>query len=87
MLIHCSIQHELICSRCTNAENEERIFKSAESSVNCTDRKPENMLPGVNPLQNLCQSNSRIAKSANQLPSFKGTVFSADYIRKQKYAY
>ena len=26
---------------------EERIFKSAESAAKCTDRKPENMLPGI----------------------------------------
>ena len=45
LLIHCPVQHELVCSRSTNVESEERIFKSAEASVKCTDRKPENMLP------------------------------------------
>ena len=100
LLIHCPVQHEFVCSRSTNVENEERIFKSAESSAKCTDRKPENILPRVlkrlqskrslktsNPLQNLHQSNSRIAKSASELPHFKGTVFSADFIRKHKYGY
>ena len=100
LLIHCPVQHELVCRRSTNVESEERIFKSAEAYAKCTDRKPESMLPRVlmrlqskrsaktgNPLQSLHESNSRIAQTASRLPHFKGTVFRADFMKKHKYAY
>ena len=47
LLIHGPQQHEAVCSHSVNAENEERLFKSAANAAKCTDRKPENMLPGV----------------------------------------
>lgn len=40
LLIHCPVQHELVCNRSANAEREERIFKGAEAAAKCTDRKP-----------------------------------------------
>ena len=100
LFIHSPVQHELVCSRSTNVESEERIFKSADASAMCTDRKPENMLPRVlkrlqskrsvktgNPLESLHHTNSSIAKSASTLKPYKGTVFSANFIEKHKYAY
>ena len=100
LLIHCPVQHEVVCSRSTNTEAEERIFKSAEAAAKCTDRKPENMLPAVlkrlqykrsskfsDPLQSLKVENSRISRSAVKLPPFKGTVFNAIFVRKHSYAY
>ena len=38
LLVHGPMQHEVVCSRSTNTENEERIFKSAESAAKCTDQ-------------------------------------------------
>ena len=100
LLTHCPVQHEVVCSRSTNTEAEERIFKSAEAAAKCTDRKPENMLPAVlkrlqykrsskfsDPLQSLKVENSRISRSAVKLPPFKGTVFNAIFVRKHSYAY
>ena len=100
LLIHSPVQHELVCSRSTNVESEERIFKSADSSAMCTDRKQEHMLIGTlkrmqskrssktdNPLQSLHQSNSRIARSASRLPPYKGTVLTAVFIRTHEHAY
>ena len=100
LLIHCPVQHELVCSRSANAESEERIFKGAEAAAKCTDRKPENMLPAVlkrlqcqrksktnNPLLSLQNANSRIAQSAEKLPPFKGTICTADFVKKRRYAY
>ena len=100
LLVHGPVQHEVVCCRSTNTENEERIFKSAESAAKCTDRKPENMLPSVlkrlqckrkskinNSIQSLKQANSRIALSAKKLPPFKGTVFKADFVKKRVHSY
>ena len=47
LLAHGPVQHEVVCCRSTNTENEKRIFKSAKTAANCTDRKPKNMLPSV----------------------------------------
>ena len=40
------LQHEVVCSRSVNTESEEHLFRSAEAAK-CTDRNPENMLPGL----------------------------------------
>ena len=102
LLIYCPVQHELVCSRSAKrrAESEERIFKGAEAAAKCTDRKPENVLPAVlkrlqcqrksktnNPLLSLLNANSRIAQSAEKLPPFKGTICTADFVKKRRYAY
>ena len=47
LLLHGPQQHEVVCSRSVNTENEERLFKSAANAAKCTDRKPQNMLPTV----------------------------------------
>ena len=100
LLIHCPVQHELVCSRSTNTESEERIFKSAEASAKCTDRKPENMLPGIlkrlqckrndkttDPLRSLQQEHSKISQSARKLPPYKGTVITTEFVRTRKCAF
>ena len=100
LLIHCPVQHEVVCSRSANTEGEERIFKSAEAAAKCTDRKPENMLPTIlkrlqvkrsnkmtNPLLSVKAENSKISLSAAKLPPFKGTIFTVDFVRKCMYAY
>ena len=100
LLIHGPVQHEILCCRSANAESEERIFKSADSSASCTDRKPKNMLPKVlkhlqckrssktnDPLQSLRQVNSQISLSAKKLPPFKGTIFKADFVEKRVHSY
>ena len=71
-LLHGPQQHEVVCSRSVNTENEERLFKSAANAAKCTDRKPQNMLPTVlkrlkvkraskmGPIHSICDQNSRI---------------------------
>ena len=91
--VHGPMQHEVVSCRSTNTENEERIFKSAESAAKCNDHKPENMLPGVlkrlqckrnqktsNPLLKLRKENSRISQSASKLPPYPGTIFKEEFI-------
>ena len=98
LLIHCPVQHELVCSRSTNVETEERIFKSAESSAYCTDHQPENMPPGVpkywrsmrrmkagKPLQSLHQTPGLPRLQVCYLPTKE--LSCADLMRKHKYAY
>ena len=78
----------ILCCRSANAESEARIFRSADSSASCTDRKPKNILPKVlkhqtnDPLQSLRQVNSRISLSTKKLPPFKGTIFKADFVEE-----
>ena len=38
LLVHGLAQHEILCCRSAN-ENEERIFKRAESAAKCTDSR------------------------------------------------
>ena len=67
---------------CVNTESKECLFKSAESAAKCTDRKPENMLPGIlkrlqlkrenigsDPIKQLSKRNSRINTHAEGLTS------------------
>ena len=80
LLSHGPQQHEVVCSRSVNAENEERLFKSAATTAKCTDRKPENMLPNVlkrlqakrelkmGPVHSIRKQNSRISSRATDLP-------------------
>ena len=100
LLVHGPMQHEVVSCRSTNTENEERIFKSAESAAKCTDHKPENMLPGIlkrlqckrnqktsNPLLKLRKENSRISQSASKLPPYPGTIFKEEFINRRTYSY
>ena len=99
LLIHGPQQHEAVCSRSVNAENEERLFKSAANAAKCTDRKPENMLPGVlkrlqvkreskmGPIHSLRKQNSRIGSRAADLPKYTGTIFKARWIKKRPFAW
>ena len=88
LLGHGPPQHEIVCSRSVNTENKERLFKCAEAAARCTDRKPENMLPGIlklmqckreavtdNPIKDLHQRNSRISVHADGLPKYTGSIF------------
>ena len=72
LLGHGPPQHEIVCSRSVNTENEERLFKCAEAAARFTGRKPENMLPGIlnwiqckreaatdNPIKDLHQRNPK----------------------------
>ena len=99
LLIHGPRQHEAVCSRSVNAENEERLFKSAANAAKCTDRKPENMLPGVmkrlqvkreskmGPIHSLRKQNSRVGSRAADLPKYTGTIFKARWIKKRPFAW
>jgi hypothetical protein len=99
LFVHGPQQHELVCSRSVNTENEERLFKSAANAAKCTDRKPENMLPTVlkrlqvkreskmNPIQSLHQQNSRIGSHAEGLPKYVGTTLKLEWIKKRLYAW
>ena len=100
LFVHGPMQHEVVCSRSVNTESEERLFKSAESAAKCTDRKPENMLPGIlkrlqlkrenigsDPITQLCKKNSRINTHAEGLPVYPGTKFAMDWVKKHVYAW
>ena len=100
LFVHGPMQHEVVCSRSVNTESEERLFKSAESAAKCTDRKPENMLPGIlkrlqlkrenigsDPITQLCKKNSRINTHAEGLPVYPGTKFAMDWVKKRVYAW
>ena len=47
LLLHGAQQHEVVCSRSVNTENEKPLFRSAANAAKCIDRKPQNMLPTV----------------------------------------
>ena len=100
LFVHGPMQHEVVCSRSVNTESEERLFKSAESAAKCTDRKPENMLPGIlkrlqlkrenigsDPITQLCKKNSQINTHAEGLPVYPGTKFAMDWVKKRVYAW
>ena len=85
LLLHGPQQHEIVCSRSVNTENEERLFKSAANAAKCTDRKPQNMLPTVlkrlkvkraskmGPIHSIRDQNSRIGSRAADLPNYAGS--------------
>ena len=87
LLLHGPQQHEVVCSRSVNTENEEQPFKSAANAAKCTDRKPQNMLPTVlkrlkvkraskmGCIQSIHDQNSRIGSRAADLPEYAGSVF------------
>ena len=85
LFVHGPMQHEVVCSRSINTESKERLFKSAESAARCTDREPENMLPGI--LMQLCKRNSRINTRAEGIPVYPGTKFAMDWVKKCVYAW
>ena len=83
LLLHGPQQHEVVCSRSVNTENEERLFKSAANAAKCTERKPQNMLPTVlkrlkvkraskmGPIHSIRDQNSRIGSRAADLPNYR----------------
>ena len=100
LFVHGPMQHEVVCSRSVDTESEERLFKSAESAAKCTDRKPENLLPGIlkrlqlkrenigsDPIAQLCKRNSQINTHAEGLPVYPGTKFAMDWVKKRVYAW
>ena len=102
LLMHGPVQHEVVCSRSVNAEKEERLFKSAGTAAKCTDRKPENMLPGIlkrlqvkqastsaaiNPTLELRSKNSRISTHAMGLSAYEGTVVRKAWVQQRPHAW
>ena len=46
LLGHGPLQHEIVCSRSVNTENEERLFKCDEAAARCTHKASiEQLLP------------------------------------------
>ena len=89
-----------LCVVFVNTESEERLFKSAKSAAQCTDRKPENMLPGIlkhlqlkrknigsDPIKQLSKRNSRIHTHAEGLPVYPGTKLETNWVKKRMYAW
>ena len=95
MACHGPVQHEIICSRSTNTEGEERLFKQATPAANNTDHKVENLAESLvirlqcklldeatNCHQLVASEHSRIQKAAKRLPPYRGSVFTKSFIQK-----
>ena len=97
LLVHGPVQHEVVCCRSTNTENEKRIFKSLQLSALtrslkicyevCWSDCSTSGNARQHPMQTLKQANSRIALSAKKLPPFKGRVFKVDFVKKRVHSY
>ena len=92
LVVHAPRQYEIVCLRSVNAESQERLFQQAKQiASNCTNRKPENVLPSVlirlqakqitGKMSNLYHSTqSRVKNAAMTTPSKSGTEIDKSFI-------
>jgi hypothetical protein len=96
MLMHGPVQHELVCSRSTNTEAEERLFKQAGRAAMNTDHKVDGFVeslliklqckqldssPEPTCYSQISGEHSRIKQSAKNLPHYRGSHFSKEFIQ------
>ena len=97
--MHGPRQYEIVLLSSVNAENQEWLFQQAKPiAANCTNTKPENVLPTVlfrlkakhitGKLSHIYHSaKSKVKNAASKIPAFAGTAIDKSFINERSHSW